>query len=297
MFVFRKRKHQFCVHKALHITSTFIIALALTACGIPAENPVEALPESMPLQSSVATPGVAIPTNTPVTPVAVQVATLAASATAPNLPPVPTPIAPLTPTAILAAPAIKTPPPTLSPTVNAARGLTVTPTVNNPSGLGTFLTSTSVVGTITALAATPTYPPTGTPRPRRQSAVRPASVIGAAGDAVPPTTAPDKTGVTVQSKSQRVFPKGPATLTIKTKPNVACELSNIRKNEQGKEVLEPISSGSAKTSGSDGVIAWIWSVDGDEPTGSMTLVIDCRTAGVKQVTMVVQVPGTGDMNR
>ena len=117
--------------------------------------------------------------------------------------------------------------------------------------------------------------------------MRPASVIGAAGDAVPPTTAPDKTGVTVQSSSQRVFPKGPATLTIKTKPSVACELSNIRKNELGKDVLEPISSGSAKTSGSDGVIAWIWSVDGDEPIGSMALVIDCRTVGVKQVTMEV----------
>ena len=89
----------------------------------------------------------------------------------------------------------------------------------------------------------------------------------------------------MQSQSQHVFPNGPATLTIKTKPSVACELSNIRKDAQGKDVLEPISSGSAKTSGSDGVIAWIWSVDGDEPLGNMALVIDCRTVGVKQVTM------------
>ena len=104
---------------------------------------------------------------------------------------------------------------------------------------------------------------------------------------MPPTTVPDKTGINVQAKTQRVFPSGPATLTIKTKPGVACELSNIRKNAKGKDVLEPISSGSAKTSGSDGVIAWIWTVDGDEPLGGMPLVIDCRTVGVKQVTLDV----------
>ncbi len=262
------------------------LALALTACGIPAEP----LPEPKPLQSSIATPGVLVATNTPITPVAVQAATLAPSATAPAVPLAPTVAVPTVATTSLPSATVNPDSPKLKATGTLATTLTPTtdpnatptPTVSNPSGLGTFLTSTSVVGTITALAATPTYPPTDVPRVRRKPVV-----IGAAGDAVPPTTVPDKTGINVQNKSQRVFPKGPATLTIKTKPNVACELSNIRKNEQGKDVLEPISSGSAKTSGSDGVIAWIWSVDGDEPLGSMTLVIDCRTVGVKQVTMDV----------
>jgi hypothetical protein len=293
MVVFRKRVRNFCAHAAKIATSPpkawFIIvifnAVAFVACGIPAEP----LPESQPLQSAVATPGIVAPTSTPITPVAVQAATLAPSATSATATPPPTVVA-TTPAPNQAAtqaliptvnPAAKGPAATATPAPTLDPLAPPTPTVPDPSGLGTFLTSTSVVGTITAQAATPTYPPTDTPRPRRRPVI-----IGAAGDAVPPTTVPDKTGITVQTKSQRVFPKGPATLTIKTKPNVACELSNIRA-DNGKDVLEPISSGSAKTSGSDGVIAWIWSVDGDEPLGTMMLVIDCRSVGVKQVTMDV----------
>lgn len=55
----------------------------------------------------------------------------------------------------------------------------------------------------------------------------------------------------------------------------------------GKEVLEPISSGSGKRAGRDGIIAWIWTVDSDEPMGPMRLVIDCRSVGVNQITMEV----------
>jgi len=159
-----------------------------------------------------------------------------------------------------------------------------TPTAGTPGTPDTRLTSTSVVATITALAASPTYPPTTAPRANR----RPQVPIGAAGDAVPPTTIPSKTGVTVQTISERVTRGGTATLTIKTKPKATCELSYIRASSDGKgEILEPISAGATRNAGSDGVIAWIWTIDKAEPTGALRLIIHCGAAGINQVQMQV----------
>lgn len=254
-----------------------VIGVTASACGAPAEPTAEFNPLQSPLQTAPPT----TQSQTTVVVALVPTSSPAPPTTAPAL--IPT-IAPATSIANAPAPEIVVSEPTNS-TLQSGTG-TPTPTATAPIPFGTIsptlLTSTAVVATITALAASPTYPPTDTPRPRRRPVI-----IGAAGDSVPPTTAPDKTGITVQTKSNRVFPGGPATLTVKTKAKAACELSNIRLENSGKEVLEPISSGSARTAGSDGTIAWIWKVDADEPYGAMRLVIMCPDVGVKQVSMEV----------
>ena len=251
-----------------------ITTVTLSACGAPAEPTVEFNPLQSPLGTAQAQTSVVaaiVPTATP---------TATGSPTVPTVA-VPT-VPPATSIANPPAPNIVNTQPT-NATLSTSVG-TPTATALIPFGTisPTLLTSTAVVATITALAASPTYPPTDTPRPRRRPVI-----IGAAGDSVPPTTAPDKTGITVQTKSDRVFPGGPATLTVKTKAKAACELSNIRLDNSGKEVLEPVSSGSARTAGSDGAIAWIWKVDADEPYGTMRLVIMCPDVGVKQISMEV----------
>lgn len=261
---------------------TVLIAAALSACGAPAEPTLEPTSVVNPLQSPLQTSPVTAQAQTAVAISVLPTSTSGpAEATAPPAPAIPT-LAPAT--SIVNVPDIDTRQPT-NPTVTPAGTPTETPIIPFGTISPTLLTSTAVVGTITALAATPTYPPTDTPRPRRRPVI-----IGAAGDSVPPTTAPDKTGITVQTKSDRVFPGGPATLTIKTKAGAACELSNIRPANgmvDSKEVLEPISSGSARNAGSDGAIAWIWKVDADEPAGPMRLVIMCPNVGVKQINMDV----------
>jgi|GEM_PF-2222884 len=251
---------------------TVVIGVAMSACAVPAEPTVEFNPLQSPLQTAPPT------TQSQTTVVAALVPTNSPAPTnSPGAPAAPIPTVPPA-TSIVNAPDI---------VVSAPTNTTVgTPTATAPIPFGTIsptlLTSTAVVATITALAASPTYPPTDTPRPRRRPVI-----IGAAGDSVPPTTAPDKTGITVQTKSNRVFPGGPATLSVKTQARADCELSNIRLDVSGKEVLEPISSGSARTAGSDGAIAWIWTVDADESFGDMRLVIMCPNVGVKQISMEV----------
>ena len=161
---------------------------------------------------------------------------------------------------------------TLIPTI------TLTPTPGPSPTPNTVATSESVIATITALAATPTYPPTSTPRPRR-------TPIGAGPDDV----APEPTvsgGITVQTVSEQVFAGGTAALTVRTKPGARCTIQIVR-DVNSKSVLEPIPDTPIQTAGRNGAAAWIWTVDGDEPAGIMRLNVDCGAAGSIEVRMQV----------
>jgi hypothetical protein len=142
-------------------------------------------------------------------------------------------------------------------------------------------TSESVYATITALAATPTYPPTSTPRPFR-------TPIGAGPEqsSVPPMQSMVVNGMVVQMISQQVIPGGSAVLTIKARPADVCTLRIDRSTHETKRE-EAIPGTATHTTGRDGVVAWIWTVDQNEPAGIMTLVIDCAAAGRAQIKMTV----------
>jgi hypothetical protein len=86
--------------------------------------------------------------------------------------------------------------------------------------------------------------------------------------------------------SEQVFPGGSATLTIKTKPAAVCTLRMIR-SVGGVSQVEPIPGTATRVAGSDGVVAWIWTVDPSEPTGIMSLIADCGAAGMAQLQMKV----------
>ena len=260
----------------------FLFIVTLTACATAPTEPTD------PLQSTISTPAptkaAPVPAGSVVavtfTPGPVQVQPTTAQ---PN--PLPTTAAVGTPT-VVRKPIAPNNNPTVTtvPTATETSTPAPTPTLGTPGTPDTRLTSTSVVATITALAAVPTYPPTDQPRPTRRAPI----VIGAAGDKVPPTSIPSATGITVQSLSERVFAGGTAALSIKTKPQAICELSAIRKGNNGEgEVLQPIPAGATRTAGKDGVIAWIWTVDADASPGPLRLSIDCHEAGVNQVQMLV----------
>ncbi len=176
------------------------------------------------------------------------------------------------------------PPPTPSPQSNTATPtpsveptITLTPTPGPSPTPDTQATSQSVIATITALAATPTYPPTDTPRPRRTP------IISGPGDVA---AQPGSTDITVQTMSEQVFAGGTAVLTIRTQPGARCVVQIVR-DDAGVASLEPIADAPAQTAGSNGLAAWIWTVDRDEPAGIMRLHIDCATAGAIEVRMRV----------
>ncbi len=249
----------------------FIVILA--ACATASTTPTD------PLQSALPTPVL-----TPVPAGSVVAITFtpgpAPAPTSSRPTPLSTAATPLPPTAARNPIVRETTPVVVTLTETATPG--PTPTLGTPGTPDTRLTTTSVVATITALAATPTYPPTDRPHPTR----RPPVVIGAAGDKVPPTSAPSKTGITVQSVSERVFAGGTASLSIKTQAQAVCELSVIDSSSDNA-VVQPIPSGATHTAGKDGVIAWIWTVDANAKPGPLKLSINCGTAGVNQVQMLV----------
>lgn len=92
--------------------------------------------------------------------------------------------------------------------------------------------------------------------------------------------------MTVQMISQQVIPGGAAVLTIKARPDDVCAL-RIDRSTVTETREEPIPGSATHTAGSDGVVAWIWTVDKAEPAGIMSLVIDCATAGRAVVKMTV----------
>jgi hypothetical protein len=134
-------------------------------------------------------------------------------------------------------------------------------------------TSAAVYATITALAATPTYPPTSTPRPQR-------TPIGAGPqqDDIPPTPLYSAGGIAVLTLSQEVMVGSAAALTIKTKPAATCTLQVMR-SAGPRAHYEPIPGAPARVAGRDGVVAWIWTIDPHEPRGPMGLSVDCGAAG------------------
>lgn len=167
-------------------------------------------------------------------------------------------------------------PPTPTPSVTPT--ITLTPTPGPSPTPDTQATSQSVIATITALAATPTYPPTDTPRPRRTP------IISGPGDTMPAQTG--GSGIEVQTLSEQVFAGGTAVLTIHTEPGARC-VAQIVRDEDGVPSLEPIADAPAQTAGRNGIAAWIWTVDRDEPAGMMRLRVDCGGAGVIEVQMRV----------
>jgi hypothetical protein len=138
-----------------------------------------------------------------------------------------------------------------------------------------------VYATITALAATPTYPPTSTSRPQR-------TPIGAGPgeNDIPPTALYSEGGISVLTLSQQVIPGGAAALTIKTSAGSSCTLQ-VSRGAGDAATLESIPGVPVRGAGRDGTVAWIWTVDAKEPTGIMTLVVNCGTGGKAHVQMKV----------
>lgn len=228
--------------RGVAVLLTCVVVLTNAACGRLIS----------PLQSAVTAE------PTPVPPTATQIA---ATQTQPAVTPVPATQVPSTATIL------PTPGPSFTP------GPSPTP--------DTQQTSESVYATITALAATPTYPPTSTPRPFR-------TPIGAGPEqsSVPPAQSTVVNGMLVQMISQQVIPGGSAVLTIKARPADVCTLRIDRSTASDKRE-EAIPGTATHPTGRDGVVAWIWTVDQNEPAGIMTLVVDCASAGRAQIKMTV----------
>jgi hypothetical protein len=209
-----------------------------------------------------------------------------------SISPLQSPVTGEAPTPTLAAPT-PMPSPTFAPINTQVPAPAPTPTLGPSPTLGptftpgpsptpdTRLTSESVFLTITALAATPTYPPTSTPRPFR-------TPIGAGPEkgTAAPTRAALPNGVAVQMISERVIPGGAATLSIKGRAADTCTLL-IDRSTASEKREQPIPANATRRAGSDGVIAWIWTVDLNEPAGAMTLVLDCAAAGRATIQMTV----------
>jgi hypothetical protein len=258
-------------HRSLIAPLFLSCTLLLSACGGSDIGPLQS---ALPTATAGAQPtGVAIPT-----------ATLnAAPPAAPTSPPAVVPAG----KTVIVVPRRNTP---------GARAVAVqatvtpqpTPTIDQtavfapPGTPNTKATSFAVILTITALAAPPTYPPTSTSRPRVRR--EPIYIGSGPADRIPATSAPGASGISIQTVSPQVVPGGAAALSIATTPNTLCALHVAR--DDGA-TLEPIEGSARQSAGRDGGIAWIWTVDFDEPAGQMTLVIDCGSAGVKHVKIPV----------
>lgn len=245
----------------------------------------------VPLQSPprTATPRPAPPTPTPraTAVVPTQTPIILPSATLPSEAPTAAPAT--APAPATAAPVIvyEPPPPTNTPappTITPLPSPTIDLTVElDPRRTpNTRATSVAVIQTITALAASPTYPPTDTPRPRRTPII-----IGAGEGAGIRVTPGPATGVRVLSASRQVSPGGPAALAVRTAPDAICALQIDRTPPGGAATLEPIAGSARLSADRDGAVAWIWTVDADEPAGPLTLVVDCGDAGSQRLDFTV----------
>lgn len=192
--------------------------------------------------------------------------------------------------AVTQAPQAATPTLQQVPTVNRVQPTqALVPTVARtpiflPSPIGgtpdVQATSRAVIATITALAAPPTYPPTATRS-------RPIGAGGRARVTAVPTPTLDPSGISLLSVSNRIFPGGAGTLTIRTQPGAACLLQQMRSDSDGKQAISPVPGSASRRAGDDGIAAWIWQVDGAESPRSLTLLVDCGVAGKAQVDIEV----------
>lgn len=189
--------------------------------------------------------------------------------------PLPTPpVATSTPPIIPTQPPPPTnPPPVLPPT---ATPLFVPELSATPDTQGT---SQAVIATLTAQAAPPTQP-AATRRPVGAGPDQPISVQRT------PTSSPDPSGITLLALSERVYASGAVALTIRTRPEVVCMLQVARGAGDGNTTVESVVGGSRR-SGKDGVVAWIWTVDGDETPGQVTLIVNCDSVGTMQYQVEV----------
>ena len=137
------------------------------------------------------------------------------------------------------------------------------PTVNSPA------TSRAVILTITALAATPTYPPTSTPRPTR-------IVVGAGPEEVVATPNPAFVGVVARLLATQVARGGVAAMTIRAQPGSICGLWSLAGPGGQRRAIPGVTAG--QTAG-DGMLAWIWNVAEDAQPGALDLLVDCGAAG------------------
>jgi hypothetical protein len=265
--------------------------LLFSGCGfarmiVPLQSPPQP-PTARPGQPTTPPPPTARATAVPPT----QTPILLPSATLPAEEPPPATLPPEEPPAVAptAAPAVvyEPPPPTNTPAPPTITPLP-SPTVDLTAVYGprltpnTKATSFAVIQTITALAASPTYPPTDTPRPRRTP------IIIGAGDAAGIRTTPGRAaGVRVLNASRQVSAGGPAALAIRTAPDATCALQIARAQPDGATSLEPIAGSARLSTDRDGGVAWIWAIDADEPAGPLTLVVDCGAAGSQQVEFTV----------
>lgn len=151
------------------------------------------------------------------------------------------------------------------PSVTPAETATVgpSPTVNSPA------TSRAVILTITALAATPTYPPTSTPRPTR-------IVVGAGPEEVVATPNPAFVGVVARLLATQVARGGVAAMTIRAQPGSICGLWSLAGPGGQRRAIPGVTAG--QTAG-DGMLAWIWNVAEDAQPGALDLLVDCGAAG------------------
>ncbi len=252
-------------------------SLLLVACG----NAIAI----EPLQSAITTPTLPIPPTAIVPPTgATQTPIVLATATLGGQPATTAVLIPTAPAAatsrVLERPSATPPPsatPLPSPTIDLTEVFGPRKTPNSRA------TSQAVILTITALAVPPTLPPTDTPRPRRTPVI-----IGAGGSRrVPATSDPRTSGIKVRTVSPQVAPGGAAALSIQAPLNSTCALQIARTGFDGSVSLEPIAGSARQSAGRDGGVAWIWTVDADEPVGSMSLIIDCGEAGAQQLVIPV----------
>jgi hypothetical protein len=137
------------------------------------------------------------------------------------------------------------------------------PTVNSPA------TSRAVILTITALAATPTYPPTSTPRPTR-------IVVGAGPEDIVATPNPAFVGVVARPLATQVGRGGVAAMTIRAQPGAICALWSVATPGGQRRAIPGVTAG--QTAG-DGMLAWIWNIADDAQPGALDLLVDCGSAG------------------
>ncbi len=189
----------------------------------------------------------------------------------------PLPTSPL-PTATPETPRETVPPSTVTPTSPAILTDTPRPTdggaTATPGGAPDMnATSTAVIATITALAASPTFPPTATRRP-----------VGSAGDGAAPTTptptTPQPEGIALLSISSQVYRGGAATLVVRAQPGDVCALRLARREIGGEPVeVTPQPPGMTRQLDAEGTAAWIWEVTRDAPTGTWIAEVSCRRSG------------------
>lgn len=167
--------------------------------------------------------------------------------------------------------------PTVTPNLIATAAARSASTTLTPS---TKSTSDAVLATVTALAATPTKVATNTPRPNRTP------ISAGPNDTATPNHVA-QTGTRIESFSAQVFRGGAASVSLRTKPAAQCQMFAVR-TQNGATQLEPVANVPLRTAGSDGGLAWIWSIGANEPLGKLILEVQCGDAGLARFELRVE---------